>query len=157
MRGKLTAALALLAAFSISGCSGSQMADLYDNEKEISSDSNSFNLDGIQQNIEEEKWTASVERLEGMDTVWSWEAQETTEAEFSYEITLYSGKLKVVLIDPEGALTTLAECDSPGEQNAQESISLEKGESRIKLVAGEDTRFDIQLEMTEGSFTELGF
>lgn len=38
--------LALLAAFSIGGCSGSQMADLYDNEKEISSDSNSFNLDG---------------------------------------------------------------------------------------------------------------
>ena len=37
------------------------------------------------------------------------------------------------------------------------SFSLEKGESRIKLVAGEDTRFDIQLEMTEGSFTELGF
>ena len=92
-----------------------------------------------------------------MDTVWSWEAQETTEVEFSYEITLYSGKLKVVLIDPEGALTTLAECDSPGELNAQESISLEKGESRIKLVAGEDTRFDIQLGMTEGSFTELGF
>ena len=78
-----------------------------------------------------------MERLEGMDTVWSWEAQETTEAEFSYEITLYSGKLKVVLIDPEGALTTLAECDSPGEQNAKESISLEKGESRIKLVAGD--------------------
>src|SRR5699024_7591748 len=102
------------------------MADLYDNEKEISSDSNSFNLDGIQQNIEEGKWTASVERLEGMDTVWFWEAQETTEAEFSYEITLYSGKLKIVLIDPEGALTTLAECDSPGEQNAGESISLEK-------------------------------
>ena len=98
-----------------------------------------------------------MERLEGMDTVWSWEAQETTEAEFSYEITLYSGKLKIVLIDPEGALTTLAECDSPGEQNAGESISLEKGESRIKLVAGEDTRFDIQLEMTEGSFTEMGF
>ena len=43
----------------------SRIADLYDNEKEISSDSNSFNLDGIQQNIEGEKWTASVERLEG--------------------------------------------------------------------------------------------
>ncbi len=135
--------LALLAAFSVSVCGGSRIADLYDNEKEISSDSNSFNLDGIQQNIEGEKWTASVERLEGMDTVWSCKAQETTEAEFSYEITLYSGKLKVVLIDPEGALTTLAECDAAGEQNAGESISLEKGESRIKLVAGEDTRFDI--------------
>ena len=115
--------LALLAAFSVSVCGGSRIADLYDNEKEISSDSNSFNLDGIQQNIEGEKWTASVERLEGMDTVWSCKAQETTEAEFSYEITLYS--------------------DAAGEQNAGESISLEKGESRIKLVAGEDTRFDI--------------
>ena len=40
--------LALLAAFSVSGCGGSRIADLYDNEKEISSDSNSFNLDGIQ-------------------------------------------------------------------------------------------------------------
>ena len=157
MRGKSIALLALLAAFSVSGCGGSRIADLYDNEKEISSDSNSFNLDGIQQNIEGEKWTASVERLEGMDTVWSCKAQETTEAEFSYELTLYSGKLKVVLIDPEGALTTLAECDAAGEQNAGESISLEKGESRIKLVAGEDTRFDIQLEMTEGNFAELGF
>ena len=61
--------LALLAAFSVSVCGGSRIADLYDNEKEISSDSNSFNLDGIQQNIEGEKWTASVERLEGMDTM----------------------------------------------------------------------------------------
>lgn len=42
----------------------------------------------------------SREKLEGMDTAWSWEAQETTEAEFSYDITLYSGKLKVVLIVP---------------------------------------------------------
>ena len=129
--------MALLAAFSVSGCGGSRIADLYDNEKEISSDSNSFNLDGIQY---------------GPGT-----PRKPQKAEFSYEITLYSGKLKVVLIDPEGALTTLAECDAAGEQNAEESISLEKGESRIKLVAGEDTRFDIQLEMTEGNFAELGF
>ena len=128
--------LALLAAFSVSGCGGSRIADLYDNRRKKSPVIPiPLILDGIQQNIEGEKWTASVERLEGMDTVWSCKTQETTEAEFSYEITLYSGKLKVVLIDPEGALTTLAECDAAGEQNAGESISLEKGESRIKLVA----------------------
>ena len=39
--------------------------------------------------------------------------------------------MKVVLIDPDGALTTLAECDAAGEQNARESISLEKGENNI--------------------------
>ncbi len=133
--------LALLAAFSVSGCCGSRIADLYDNEKEISSDSNSFNLDGIQQNIEGKKWTASVERLEGMDTVWSCKAQETTEAEFSYEITLYSGKLKVVLIDPEGALTTLAECDAAGEQNARGKHFTGKGRKQDK--AGSRRRYQV--------------
>lgn len=146
----------LLVVFLLSGCSNA-MADIYDNESKITSDTNSFNLDGIEQEIEGNSYNATIEKMEGMDTVWTLDTEEETTVDISYDITLYNGKVKVVLIYPDGELTTLAECKSNQDNSSNStSLTLPQGEYRIKIIAGENTKFDISLSITDGSFHELG-
>ena len=146
----------LLVVFLLSGCSNA-MADIYDNESKITSDTNSFNLDGIEQEIEGNSYNATIEKMEGMDTVWTLDTEEETTVDISYDITLYNGKIKVALIYPDGELTTLAECKSNQDNSSNStSLTLPQGEYRIKIIAGENTKFDISLSITDGSFHELG-
>ncbi len=146
----------LLVAVLLSGCSNI-MADIYDNENKIVSDTNSFNLNGIEQEIEGNNYNASIERMEGMDTIWTLDAEEETTIEIAHDITLHNGKVKVVLISSDGELTTLAECVSDKDNSSDTtSLSLPQGEYRIKIIAGENTKFDISLSITDGSFHELG-
>ena len=146
----------LLVVFLLSGCSNA-MADIYDNESKITSDTNSFNLDGIEQEIEGNSYNATIEKMEGMDTVWTLDTEEETTVDISYDITLYNGKVKVVLVSPDDELTILAECISNQDDSSNTtSLALTQGEYRIKIVAGEDTKFDISLSISDGSFHELG-
>lgn len=146
----------LLVVFLLSGCSNA-MADIYDNESKITSDTNSFNLDGIEQEIEGNSYNATIEKMEGMDTVWTLDTEEETTVDISYDITLYNGKIKVALIYPDGELTTLAECKSNQDNSSNStSLTLPQGEYRIKIIAGENTKFDISLSITDGLFHELG-
>ena len=146
----------LLVVFLLSGCSNA-MADIYDNESKITSDTNSFNLDGIEQEIEGNSYNATIEKMEGMDTVWTLDTEEETTVDISYDITLYNGKIKVALIYPDGELTTLAECKSNQDNSSNStSLTLPQGEYRMKIIAGENTKFDISLSITDGSFHELG-
>ena len=146
----------LLVVFLLSGCSNA-MADIYDNESKITSDTNSFNLDGIEQEIEGNSYNATIEKMEGMDTVWTLDTEEETTVDISYDITLYNGKVKVVIVSPDDELTILAECISNQDDSSNTtSLALTQGEYRIKIVAGEDTKFDISLSISDGSFHELG-
>ena len=123
----------LLVAFLLSGCSNA-MADIYDNESKITSDTNSFNLDGIEQEIEGNSYNATIEKMEGMDTVWTLNTEKEITVDIAYDITLYNGKVKVVLIYPDGELTTLAECISNQDNSSNStSLSLPQGEYRIKI------------------------
>ena len=153
MKKRLTACTLLLVCL-LMGCSG--VANIYDDNSRIASDTNTFNLDAIEQEIQGTTFSASVERMEGMDTVWTMESAETTDIDIAYDITSYSGKVKLVLISPDGELTTLVECTSDTNSSDNTTLSLQQGEYRIKLVAGENTKFDISLSVTDGTLHELG-
>ena len=124
-----------------------------------------------------------------MDTIWDCSADAALETELSYDITLYSGKVKLALISPDEEVTTLVELDSekgaddssasPQDISAEGSsaaaaqngpagdsslsatdtvsFTLQPGENRIKVVAGEDTGFNMSLTVPEGEFGSLGF
>lgn len=173
---------------SLAGCSGLG-ANAYNNEKSIASDVNSYNLNNVTQTSDGGTFSAQVGNMEGMETIWNYGAENETSAEFSYDIILYSGKLKLALISPDKEVTTLVELDSENNTTnsasaaqdissegnsavpAQDtpdgnsavseadtvSLTLNPGENRIKVVTGENTRFDINLSVSEGEFGELGF
>lgn len=151
------AACMCLSAGVLAGCEENPAAALYDNESAIVSESNTYNLDGVTQQIVDDTYEVTAENMEGMDTVWTFEAEYEAEISVSYSISLQSGKLKLVLIAPDGMMTTLAECSPDMGLNGEEVIAVSPGENRIKVVAGEKTGFTMDLSIAEGDFHELGF
>lgn len=96
--------------------------------------------------------------MEGMDTVWKYEASEDTEVTFEWKLNVSSGKAKFVLIDPDGNLSTLVECkaESGGEQDGTETFEMKKGENRVKLVGAEKTSLEYEFTADEGNVQTLG-
>lgn len=148
--------LLCLSAFLLISCYGYRFADVYDNERLIASRINSYSLTGVSQQTQDSSCTVSVDIMEGMNTLWSCRTQEDqTPVQFSLHITMYSGTLKVVLISPDRALTTLSETSGQQQWENSMEVPLEKGQSRIKLVTGEDTSFQLTLTCSQGSFHDL--
>ncbi len=67
--------------------------------------------------------------------------------------------MKLVLIAPDDSLTTIAEItpETKLEDSLNYTINLQEGKNRIKVVAGKDTRLDIELSIPIGEFEELGY
>ncbi len=143
----------------LTACASNPMADIYDNDSEIASNSNSYNLINCEQRIEEQNYNCSIEKFEGIDTVWSYDATEDVSAELSYFVSVYNGKMKLVLIAPDDSLTTIAGItpETKLEDSKNYTINLKKGKNRIKVVAGKDTKLDIELSIPMGEFEELGY
>lgn len=145
--------------FGVMACASNPMVDFYDNDSKIASNSNSYNLINCEQRIEEQNYKCSIEKFEGMDTVWTYDAAEDISAELSYFVSVYNGKMKLVLIAPDDSLTTIAEItpETKLEDSLNYTINLKKGKNRIKVVAGKDTKLDIELSIPIGEFAELGY
>ena len=140
-------------------CASTSMADMYDNDSKIADNSNSYNLINCEQHIDGQNYQCRIEKLEGMDTVWTYDAAEDVSAELSYSVSVYNGKMKLVLIAPDDSLTTIAEITAETASGASQkyTVHLKKGKNRIKVVAAKDTKLDIELSIPIGEFEELGF
>ena len=130
----------------------------YENDRGIAGDSNSYNLTNYTGSQEGNTVSGSAEKMEGMDTVWKYEASEDTEVTFTWKLNVSSGKAKFVLIDPDGNLSTLAECkaESGGEQENSGTFEIKKGENRVKLVGAEKTSLEYEFTADEGDVQTLG-
>ena len=145
----------LIAVCLMTGCANS-MAAIYDDDIKIASSTNSYKLNNYKQTVENGHFTASVEKMEGMDTIWVFDAEEDTSLNITYALNVYSGKAKLVLIPPRGDVSIIAECDTEMSEPIQSTLNVESGYNRIKIVAGENTKFDIEISIQEGEFKELG-
>ena len=94
--------------------------------------------------------------MEGMDTIWVFDAEEDKSLDITYTMNVSSGKMKLVLINPKGDVSIIAECDTEMSEPIQSTLNVESGNNRIKIVAGENTKFDIEISIQEGEFKELG-
>jgi len=146
----------LIAVCLITGCATNPMAAVYDDDQKIASETNTYNLDKVDQTTENGHFTASVEKMEGMDTIWDWDAEEDTTLDITYTLNVLSGKAKLVLINSKGELSIIAECDTEMTEPIQSILNAEKGNNRIKIVADENTKFDIDISISEGDFNNLG-
>lgn len=93
--GKMFGA-ALIVVCLITGCAVNPMVAVYDNDQKIASETNTYNLDKVEQTTEDGHFTASVEKMEGMDTIWVLDAEEDTALDITYTANVFSGKMKIV-------------------------------------------------------------
>lgn len=156
MKTKKIIGAALTAIFLATGCASNPMAAVYDDDTAIASDTNTYNLYIDGQTSADGHFTASVEKMEGMDTIWVFEAQEAASIDITYAIQVSSGKMKLVLINPEGEVSIITECDSEMAEPMQSSLNVGSGNNRIKIVADENTKFDIDISIPDGEFKKLG-
>ncbi len=140
----------------IAGCGVNPMLSVYDDDAKIASSSNTYNIMNYEQVQSDLHFTASVEKMEGMDTIWVFDAEEDTEVDITYQLNVSSGKMKLVWINPEKEVSVIVECDSEMEDSVQETLHIKKGNNRIKIVAGENTQFDIDFTISHGGLKELG-
>lgn len=150
--------ITIIVTMMLAGCSANSMASIYNDNDKIASNSNSFNLDLNEQFIDGDKFSGSVKKFEGMDTIWSYEANEDMTIDMDYLLNVKSGKVKLVLINPDNSVTDLIERSSEAsiDDYATNSLGLKKGLNRIKMVGGKDTSVDFEITILKGEFNELG-
>lgn len=156
MKNKKMLSVALVAICLMTGCVSNPTVVDYDNDKKIASDTNTFNLVNYEQTIEDRHFIASVEKMEGMDTIWSFDAAEDTTLDITYSLKVFSGKMKLVMINHKGEALVVAECDTEMTEPIQKTLNIQSGNNRIKIVADENTKFDIDICIPEGEFEKLG-
>lgn len=157
MKNKKIVVGTLLTTILLAGCAMNPAVAVYDNNEKIASESNTFNLDAVEQEIEDGQMTANVERMEGMETIWAFSSEEDKEIDITYNLSVYSGKLKMALITPDGEVNVIEECDTEMAEPLKSTLNIQSGENRIKLVAGRDTKFDMEVSIAEGEFYKIGF
>ncbi len=139
-------------------CGSNPMAAIYENDSKIASEGNSFNYyEDIEQSVETSSFTASVDGMDGMDTVWTYDAATDSEIPIDFRIILNTGDVKIVFISPDGELDTIAECTEETAMEGTKTVSVKQGENRIKIVSRDKAEFDISLNIDEGSFEKLSF
>lgn len=153
----LVLAAVCTAACILAGCGTNPMLAIYNNDAKIASNTNTYSLTNVEQVHSDLHFTASIGKMEGMDTVWVFDAEEDTAVDITYQLNVSSGKAKLVLINPEKEVSVIVECDSKMEEPVQETLDIRKGNNRIKIVAGENTQFDIDFTISQGGgLKELG-
>lgn len=147
----------LILVLALTGCSANSMNSLYDNDEEIASENNSFNLNEEEQTINVQQLKGNVE-FEGMDTIWTYEADEDVDIDITYLLKVSNGKAKLVLISPDNNTTLIVESTNESELKdyATNTLQIKKGINRIKLVAGKNTISEFDISIPNGRFEELG-
>lgn len=140
------------------GCSKNHIDSVYNDNEKISSNTNSFNLDVDKQSIDGQEFKGVIKKIEGMDTIWTYESNKDMELDMTYLLNVASGKLKLVLISPDNSVTTLIERSKESEvvDCATNTLQIKKGLNRIKLVANKNTRIEFNIIIPNGEFKELG-
>lgn len=153
--GKLLGAVLVMVCVA-AGCGFNPMLAVYDDNAKTAGDTNTYNLSNYEQVQSDLHFTASVGKMEGMDTIWVLDAEEDMTVDITYQLSVFYGKMKLVLIDPEKEVSVIVECDSEMEETVQSTLDVKKGNNRIKIVAAENTQFDIDMTLSAGGLKELG-
>ena len=93
-----------------------------------------------------------------MDTIWTYESDKNIELDITYLLNVKSGKLKLVLITPDGSITNLIEVTKESDvlDYATNTLQIKKGLNRIKIVADKNTSLEFDISIPNGEFKELG-
>lgn len=140
----------------LSGCMLNPASKVYDAEKRIAENHNTYNLVKSVQNIDGNTLSGSADRLEGMGTIWKFKAKEAEEVTVNYKIKVEAGKAKLVYIAPDDEITTLIECTADSEKQMETTFSVPKGNNRIKLIGGKNTKIEYEISVDKGSIDSFG-
>lgn len=141
------------------GCGdGDITSAIYNNDKKLAETSDSWSLFNNNQSIENNEFNGTYE-LSGCGTIWRYSSDEQFDLQVPYNLTVNSGKAKLILITPDNEVKTLVEntSKSPVKYESTFTLPIEKGLNRIKLVGSKKANIQVQLKIDEGTFEKIEF
>ncbi len=158
MKKRITTVL-LTVALLVTGCSASKV---YDNEEMLIKDSDTYSKTMYSQNSfqdgNEEKINIKCGSMEGMYTIWTCTTKEEEELSMTYDFQVTNGTAKLILIQSDDTVITLAEKSSQETDTSSETpenntetctLPLKPGQNRIKIVCKDKAKFTIELTISD--------
>jgi len=143
-----------LTVISLSGCGNLNYA--YDNNATIVKSGDSSSTSGAGSTKIGNQLSVSTATMTGSRTLWRYNADSDVDVTFSYSLSVTAGgKAKLVLITPDNEVTILTENinKTTNSEMQSQTISLKKGNNRIKVVGYDAPKFDLKLSVDVGSLS----
>jgi len=138
---------------SISGCDVSVHNSIYSDNARIARSSDSYSAIRSIGNQNGNEYSLSA-TMTGTCTIWRYDAKDDSEITLSYMLSVTKGgKAKLVFITPDDEVITLVE-NADNAQNTEmqsQTISLKKGNNRIKIVGYNAPEFELKLNVEAGN------
>lgn len=139
---------------SISGCKGEvDRNSIYDDDAEIAKSDDSHKSDLSVYSPNDNELSVFARAFTGAKTLWRYTAKNDGEITISYSLSVSeSGKAKLVLITPDNEVIILSENIDNTETDEMQSqtVSLNKGNNRIKIVGYDDPVINLVLGVDVG-------
>lgn len=147
IRGIKKAVVALpIAAILLTGCAVNIGKQVYDNDEMLGADYDRYSSEYFSQSSEGNILSGSAEKLEGMRTIKKFDSSGEGEISLSFNLSVSSGKAKIVLVAPDGTVTIPGECTSEEKELTDDKhYKASEGEYRIKMVGDEGTRLEYEI------------
>ena len=95
--------IVLLVALLLIGCGQQTQHNVYDDDKQIEGEGNSFSLRNYNQNKNGDRLYVNVGFMDGMDTIWEYDANSESTVDIGYDLKLTSGKVPLCAAAAGGA------------------------------------------------------
>lgn len=128
-------------------------ATVYDNQKLLAG-GDSSNRMNYRLSIHDETTTVKCDKMTGSDTLWKYNADNDKNLQMEYTFQVTSGKAKLILVNPDDTIITLAEqagadgseLSAPAESIVE--LDLKKGVNRIKIVCEKGATFSLSFKFS---------
>lgn len=138
----------------LTGCSAN-MNKIYSDNKKIASEDDSYTLNKSVTNLENGTFTGSF-KLSGSLTLWSYDSDKDDNLQVPYNLSVKSGKAKLVLITPDNEVVDLVENSKNAaiSEDTTINVPLKKGNNRIRLIGYKQSSIHLNMKIDKGEFLE---
>lgn len=133
----------------LAGCSNQFARDEYNSEEQIAGQEDRYAKEDSMFNPIEGGYSFVVSEFDGRETLKTWNVQEEKELKMEIIFSLTAGQGKLVHIDADGIVTTIQECTSETSAAVIKTITLKKGQNRLKFVGYDCENIDLKMYYEE--------
>jgi hypothetical protein len=140
------------------GCSNTNANRNYDNDSVLVDEANTMALDAIDEKFDGPDYTGNLQ-ITGSTVIWDYESPSASDHKGICEMSVTSGKAKLIFIDAQNKITTLIECDATSNNGQPIAITLpvSTGNNRIKLVGKNKAEVHLSLDLEVGEAHSASF
>ncbi|MBO5352698.1 MAG: hypothetical protein J6A77_05310 [Lachnospiraceae bacterium] len=133
----------------LTGCSNQFAREEYNSVKHIAGQEDRYAKEDSMFNPIEGGYSFVVSRFDGRETLKTWNVQEEKELELEIIFSLTAGQGKLVHIDADGTVTTIQECTPEVSAAVVKTITLKKGQNRLRFVGYDCENIDLKMYFEE--------